>query len=71
MTNGGGHHRGDTSTTKQRRQRAQTGMEIINQRPTADRNSGVTILKDTKDFEVYKASAPKPSLAPSTRLRYR
>lgn len=33
--------------------------------------AGATILKDTKDFEVYKASATKPSRVPSTRLRYR
>ncbi len=33
--------------------------------------TGATILKDTKDFEVYKASATKPSRVPSTRLRYR
>ena len=33
--------------------------------------AGATILKDTKDFEVYRASATKPSRVPSTRLRYR
>ncbi len=32
--------------------------------------AGATVLKDTKDFEVYKASATKPSRVPSTRLRY-
>ncbi len=33
--------------------------------------AGATILKDTKDFEVYRASATKPSRVPSTRLRFR
>lgn len=32
--------------------------------------AGATILKDTKDFEVYRARATKPSRVPSTRLRY-
>ncbi len=33
--------------------------------------AGATILKDTKDFEVYRASVTKPSRVPSTRLRFR
>ena len=33
--------------------------------------TGAVIMKDTKDFEVYKASATRPSRVPSTRLRFR
>ena len=31
--------------------------------------AGALVFKDTKDFEVYKGQASKPSRAPSNRLR--